>query len=92
MFGYATDLRSSTQGRATYTMQFERYEEVPANIAEEIVEHRSRRARGRRVVATLAPASICYISQVRPQAAQRACRAHPANLTAKLQTEPDFER
>jgi elongation factor G len=41
MFGYATDLRSSTQGRATYTMQFARYEEVPANIAEEIIEHRS---------------------------------------------------
>ena len=41
MFGYATDLRSSTQGRATYTMQFERYEEVPSNIAEEIVEQRS---------------------------------------------------
>jgi elongation factor G len=40
MFGYATDLRSSTQGRASYTMQFERYEEVPQNIAEEIVEHR----------------------------------------------------
>jgi elongation factor G len=40
MFGYATDLRSSTQGRAQYTMQFERYEEVPANIAEEIVESR----------------------------------------------------
>jgi elongation factor G len=39
MFGYATDLRSSTQGRATYTMQFERYEEVPTNIAEQIVEH-----------------------------------------------------
>jgi len=41
MFGYATDLRSSTQGRATYTMQFERYEEVPGNIAEEIVEGRA---------------------------------------------------
>jgi elongation factor G len=41
MFGYATDLRSSTQGRATYTMQFDRYEEVPSNIAEEIVEHRT---------------------------------------------------
>jgi elongation factor G len=41
MFGYATDLRSSTQGRATYTMQFERYEEVPASIAEQLVEHRS---------------------------------------------------
>jgi len=41
MFGYATDLRSSTQGRATYTMQFERYEEVPGSIAEEIVQHRS---------------------------------------------------
>jgi elongation factor G len=37
MFGYATDLRSTTQGRATYTMQFERYEEVPANIAEKAV-------------------------------------------------------
>jgi elongation factor G len=41
MFGYATDLRSSTQGRATYTMQFHRYEEVPSNIAEEIIEHRT---------------------------------------------------
>ena len=41
MFGYATELRSMTQGRATYTMQFERYEEVPSNIAEEIVAHRS---------------------------------------------------
>ena len=41
MFGYATDLRSSTQGRANYTMQFERYEEVPSNIAEEISAHRS---------------------------------------------------
>ena len=37
MFGYATDLRSNTQGRATYTMQFERYEEVPPNIADKIV-------------------------------------------------------
>jgi elongation factor G len=40
MFGYATDLRSTTQGRATYTMQFDRYQEVPANIAEQIVEQR----------------------------------------------------
>ena len=38
MFGYATDVRSSTQGRATYTMQFERYEEVPQSIAEQIIE------------------------------------------------------
>jgi elongation factor G len=37
MFGYATDLRSNTQGRATYSMQFERYDEVPANIAEKVV-------------------------------------------------------
>jgi elongation factor G len=37
MFGYATDLRSNTQGRANYTMQFDRYEEVPPNIAEKIV-------------------------------------------------------
>ena len=41
MFGYATDLRSNTQGRATYTMQFERYDEVPPNIAEKIVEDRT---------------------------------------------------
>jgi elongation factor G len=37
MFGYATDLRSTTQGRATFTMQFDRYEEVPQSIAQEIV-------------------------------------------------------
>ncbi len=37
MFGYATDLRSKTQGRATYTMQFSHYEEVPKNIAEAII-------------------------------------------------------
>ncbi len=37
MFGYATDLRSKTQGRATYTMQFSHYEEVPKNIMETIV-------------------------------------------------------
>jgi len=41
MFGYATDLRSNTQGRATYTMVFEGYEEVPPNIAEKVVESRS---------------------------------------------------
>ena len=37
MFGYATDVRSNTQGRATYSMQFERYDEVPPNIAEKVV-------------------------------------------------------
>jgi elongation factor G len=37
MFGYATDLRSATQGRATYTMEFARYSEAPNNIAQEII-------------------------------------------------------
>jgi len=37
MFGYATDLRSATQGRASFTMQFERYAEVPASVSQEIV-------------------------------------------------------
>lgn len=37
MFGYATDLRSLTQGRGTYTMQFDKYMEVPKNIADEII-------------------------------------------------------
>ena len=37
MFGYATDLRSTTQGRATFTMQFDRYEDVPQSIAGEVV-------------------------------------------------------
>jgi elongation factor G len=41
MFGYATDLRSNTQGRANYTMQFDRYEEVPNNLAETIVGERT---------------------------------------------------
>ncbi len=40
MFGYATDLRSKTQGRATYSMQFNSYQDVPQSIAEEIVAHR----------------------------------------------------
>jgi elongation factor G len=38
MFGYSTDLRSRTQGRATYTMQFEEYQQVPAAIADEIIK------------------------------------------------------
>ena len=37
MFGYATDLRSKTQGRATYSMQFDHYEQVPNSIAEEVI-------------------------------------------------------
>ncbi|MFA5017492.1 elongation factor G [Methylobacter tundripaludum] len=41
MFGYATDLRSATQGRATYSMQFEKYNEAPANIAEAIIKKSS---------------------------------------------------
>jgi len=45
MFGYATDLRSRTQGRATYTMHFSHYEEVPKQIGDEIIA----RAQGREV-------------------------------------------
>jgi elongation factor G len=40
MFGYATDLRSRTQGRGTFTMQFSHYEEVPKNIAEKLISGR----------------------------------------------------
>jgi elongation factor G len=48
MFGYATQLRSCTQGRATYTMQFSHYEPVPSGIAEEAIQQ-ARRAEGERV-------------------------------------------
>ena len=41
MFGYSTDLRSMTQGRATYAMEFDHYEEVPTNVAKEIIEKRN---------------------------------------------------
>ena len=41
MFGYATDLRSKTQGRATFTMQFDHYERVPQSLADDIVKSRS---------------------------------------------------
>ncbi len=41
MFGYSTDLRSATQGRATYTMEFHHYDEVPRNVAEEIIKKRN---------------------------------------------------
>ncbi|GAB4444127.1 MAG: elongation factor G [Turneriella sp.] len=44
MFGYATELRSITQGRASYTMQFEHYEEVPPNISKEISEKAAAKA------------------------------------------------
>jgi elongation factor G len=37
MFGYATDLRSRTQGRATYTMQFDSYQQMPNSVQEEII-------------------------------------------------------
>ena len=37
MFGYSTDLRSKTQGRATYTMQFAKFEAMPRNIEDEII-------------------------------------------------------
>ena len=41
MFGYSTDLRSSTQGRGTYSMEFHHYEEVPRNVSEEIIKKRN---------------------------------------------------
>ncbi len=37
MFGYATDLRSATQGRATFTMEFDKYAPAPSNVADEII-------------------------------------------------------
>ena len=44
MFGYATSLRSMTQGRANYTMEFREYREVPRNVAQEIIEGRVAKA------------------------------------------------
>ena len=41
MFGYSTDLRSMTQGRATYSMEFDHYEEVPKNVSEEMIKKRN---------------------------------------------------
>jgi len=38
MFGYATQIRSMTQGRGTFTMEFDHYEKVPSSITEEIIE------------------------------------------------------
>ncbi len=42
MFGYATDLRSKTQGRAMFTMQMDSYEPVPKNVSEEIIAGRTK--------------------------------------------------
>ena len=43
MFGYATDLRSRTQGRGNYTMTFDHYEEVPRSIAEKVIGERTKK-------------------------------------------------
>ena len=43
MFGYATDLRSNTQGRATYSMQFDHYEKVPQAISEKVIGERAKK-------------------------------------------------
>ena len=42
MFGYATAIRSLTEGRGTFTMEFDHYDEVPGNIAQEIIEGKRR--------------------------------------------------
>ena len=41
MFGYSTSLRSATQGRATYTMEFKHYSEAPKNVAEAIINQKA---------------------------------------------------
>jgi elongation factor G len=43
MFGYATDLRSMTQGRAAYAMEFHQYEKAPNNIAEKIIAEKTKK-------------------------------------------------
>jgi len=49
MFGYSTDLRSKTQGKATFTMEFSAYKPVPASIQEQIVKKfREEQAKGNR--------------------------------------------
>jgi elongation factor G len=42
MFGYSTSLRSQTQGRATYTMEFKQYAEAPKNVADEVISARGK--------------------------------------------------
>ena len=45
MFGYATHMRSSTQGRANYSMQFKQYEEAPRSVSEEIIGRKQGRTK-----------------------------------------------
>ena len=47
MFGYATELRNASSGRAAFTMQFEHYEAVPFSIAEEVIEAKKKRNEGK---------------------------------------------
>ena len=94
MFGYATDLRSSTQGRATYTMQFERYEEVPG-------EHRRGdrraplwRASGSKLLDPTATAArhLAIFPRFARRQGKVPCQAAAHKLKHLDQTEHDFER
>ena len=91
MFGYATDLRSNTQGRATYTMQFESYDEVPPNIGEKIVEQRTgepRRRVGKRKYNRRRTNERYQLDfRVRPQG-----RAYEARRSEKKVAKEKFER
>jgi len=86
MFGYATDLRSMSQGRAAFTMQFERYEEVPPSIASEVVASRSSSARSH--ISMSARSATSTTVRRRSRRRSRRCSRTPATATRRCATSP----
>ena len=68
MFGYATDLRSRTQGRATYSMHFDRYEQAPQNVSEEVVAQDAGEIELRTRISNMATASFSDKIRIRLKA------------------------
>ena len=94
MFGYVGDLRSRTQGRANYSMVFDSYAEVPANVAKEVAsapDHRvSTPSSAMRAESTVRPAGPCTCREISPGIAAARARLSPKPMNVVNKPSLEF--